>query len=334
MNKKRLLNFIKFLIASYKAGVTNVNIVKSLSESVTYRWMGKVLEHDILEKGLPLSVALRKNGLAPTHFTYLLESAEQSGKVLEILKSYSEILENQIRIDNELKIYKFYFAFVNILIVFGVLLFYFIFNNVVLKVVEDKSSKVFIFLQKIGDILTPANVFIFVFVGILFVILFSFRNILVDFFEYYVLGKPYREVIFSQVMNIWGNLISAGIPIQLSLFISVYTIENGYLKSLLNSYFSKVTNNYREINRDIVSKIFDVFPSDYRLVLKNSFATGVLDQELLEVSADLYDSSSKSLKAKVTLIMMLVISACLIVLAVLVVLSFMSIYLPLLEGIN
>lgn len=334
MSKKKLANFIHFLINSYKAGLTNINIVNSLLSSPTYKNIGKKIEKDVIENRLPLSEALKKNNVIPNHLYYILQAAEQSGKIVEILRAYHQIIENQIKIENELKVYKLYFIFINILTIIGVAIFYFIFNNIVIKLVEDRTGGFFAILNLIHSILSPMNVFIFVLLMILFTIILSFRNFIVDMVEYYIFGVPYRRIVFSQIMNILGNLINAGIPIQSALFISISTVENNAFQSALNSYFSKVTNNYKEINTEIISKIFDVFPEDYHLILKNSFSTGNLDVELLEISEKLHNESSKSLKSKIILLMIIIISFFLLILGGIIVVSFLSIYTSLLEGIN
>lgn len=334
MNKKKLLGFTKFLINAYKTGLTSTNVAKSLKDSITYRSIGTIVEREIVENRVPLYLALRKHNLVPSHYSYLLEAGEKSGKIVEILNSYYQILENQIKIDEELKGYRMYFVFVNILIIFGVLLFYFIFNNVFLKIVEDRTTETFIFFQFIKDLLNPMNVFIFLLIIVMIAVLLSFRNFILDIFEYYILGRPYREIVFSQIMGIWGNLISAGIPIPLSLYIAVSTIENNTFRSALNSFLYKITEGYKEVNYDIVSKIFDIFPSDYRLILKNAFSTGILDQELIDTSREVYENSSKSLKARVTLIMITLIGLALIILGGLILISFLSIYLAIFEELK
>lgn len=334
MNKKELLNFTKFLLNSYKAGLTNINIANSLVSSSKYKKIGLIIQKEISQNKLPLSIALRKNNLVPTYFTYILEAAEKSGQIQEILKSYQEILENEIKLENELKSYKTYLLYINILIIFSILFFHFIVNNIVFKIVENKNSQLFQLIQIIHNLLSLPNISIIIFLLILFSISLTFRNFLLDLYEYYILGKPYREITFSQIMNVWGNLINTGIPINLSLYISITVLQNEFFKQKLNAIFSKITDNYKKIDNQILSQIIDIFPENYRLTLKNSFITGNIGDTLIESSRDLYENSSKSLKSRLTIILSTIVAIFIIFLAFIIIISFMSIYLPFMEEVN
>ncbi|MFN3995152.1 MAG: hypothetical protein ACK4GR_01300, partial [bacterium] len=173
-----------------------------------------------------------------------------------------------------------------------------------------------------------------IFFVVLIGIFLSFRNPILDFFEYYVLGRPYREITFSGLMNIWGNLINAGLPLPTALYISTLTLQNNYIKSSLISYFSKVTNNYTVVNKEIMEKIVKAFPRDYQLMLKSSFETGVLDKELIKVSEKIFEKSSKDLKKKIFGILIFLVVLGMILVGGLIVISFISIYLPLLQDFN
>ncbi len=334
MNRGHLINFVDFLINSYESGLTNVNIVKSLVESISYRKVGKMIEDDVINKKFPLSLAIKNTGLFPVYFPYVLEAAEKSGQFVEILTVLKRILENQEKIDNETKGYKFYFLFLCLLLVIGVLIFHFIFNKVVLQVVEDKSGQFWKFLELVHGILSPINVAVLVSVLLILAILLMFRNPFLDIVEYYVFGKPYREVVFSQLMSIWGNLLSAGISIPVSLYIAVSTIENNYFRNFLLSNFRNFTNNFTQVDNSIIKKIYSFWPKEYQLILENSFKTGVMDRELLKVSDKLFEKSSKDLKRRIMIVIVSVVVLEMLLLGGIIVITSLSIYLPLMEGIN
>ncbi|MFN3478080.1 MAG: hypothetical protein ACK4ZM_01780, partial [bacterium] len=186
----------------------------------------------------------------------------------------------------------------------------------------------------VHNLLSLVNVLIFIFFVVLIGIFLSFRNPVLDLFEYYVLGRPYREITLSGLMNIWGNLINAGLPLATALYISTLTLQNNYIKSFLVSYFSKVTNNYTLVNKEIMDKIIKPFPMDYQLMLKSSFETGVLDKELIKVSEKIFEKSSKDLKKKIFGILIFLVVLGMVLVGGLIVISFMGIYLPLFQDFN
>lgn len=334
MNRRKLINFIEFLINSYEGGISTGNIVKNLLNSPTYGNIGKLIEKDVLVDRVPLYLALRKSGAVPLDFSYVLEAAEKSGNFIQILESYLKTLDYLEKIDNELKVYKGYLFMLNFLLIFGVGVFYFIFSNVVLKVAEDRSGQIWKIIEFVYSLLSPVNVLLFIFFVVLIGIFLSFRNPVLDLFEYYILGRPYREIAFSGLMNIWGNLISAGLPLAIALYVATLTLQNNYIKSLLVSYFSKITDNYTLVNKEAMDKILSVFPRDYQSILKSSFESGVFDKELIKLSEKIFGKSSEDLKRKIFGILIFLVVIGMILVGGLIVVSFMSIYLPLFQDLN
>jgi type II secretory pathway component PulF len=135
-------------------------------------------------------------------------------------------------------------------------------------------------------------------------------------------------------MIIIGNLIRSGLPIPLALHISVLTIENSILKELIYKDFKNHTKNFTEFNLNIADKIFLVFPKDYHLLLVNSFSAGNIDGELIKLGNKLHSEATNSLKARFFKILVFIIVLSVLFLGFLITISFLSIYLPLLQDIN
>ncbi|MEN3015543.1 MAG: type II secretion system F family protein [bacterium] len=329
MNKKRLLGIVDYLIKSYKAGSSTLEIVENLPIS------NKEIVKAELANRNSLSSALKKANILPSHVVYLLEAGEKSGKVPEILQSYQKILENQIKIEAQIQGYKNYLMFISFVFLFGIIIFYFIFNNVMLPLLEDSPTKqgsLIGIIRIVKDLLNSLTVvFVFLLV-ILFNMLLSFRNLVLDMFEYYILGKPYRNLAFSQIMTVWGNLISSGISIPLSLYVSVSTLENSLIKEKINSIFSTLTNNYTQISNEIIKEIVLLFPEGNFLV--GSITKGTLDQDLISLSERVVEESTKDLEKRIRAIMSILVTLSLVIVGALIVISFLSIYAPLIEQLT
>jgi len=334
MNKKKLLSLVDFLINSYKSSLSSSKIVKALIDSNSFSFIGKAIEEDVLVNNLSISNALRKKNLLPLSFVNVLSACENSGRFVEILQSYSKILQDAIKIEEELRNQKLYFSFILFVFMIGTIIFYFVFNNVTTSLVENKDFFAFKIIKFLGLIFNPYIVSIFVILCIFFIVFISFRNYFLDLFEYYVWGKPYRNVIFSQLMGIWGVLINSAIPIHKALEIAVSIIENNSFRNALISYFSKITDNFTYLDKSSLSKVLDIFPKDYSFVLKNSFDTGNFDEELIKASSNLYNDSIDSLKKRVKAIFGSFIVIAMLLVAALIITIFLSIYMPLMEMVN
>jgi len=334
MNKKKLLLLVDFLINSYKAALTNSNIVKSLIDSSSFRFLGKAIEEDVLVKNLSLSKAIENSRLLPSSFVNILNAAENSGRFVEVLQSYAKILKDSLKIEEDLKTQKLYFSFILFVFMLGSVIFYYLLNNIVMSIIENKDTAIFGFVKTVSYFLNPYTVFVFVLLCLTVIILLSFRNTFLDFFEYYVLGRSYRNIVFSQVMDVWGTLINSGIPISKSLGIATLTVDNNYFKDLLFSYFHKVTNGFTKFDHQVADKIFDVFPQDYRLILKNSFEAGNLDENLLDISGKLYEEALNSLRRKIKIIFSLTIVSTMIIIGIMIIAMFLALYSPVFDEIN
>lgn len=333
---KKLINFLEYLKDSIKAGLPITTIINNLKNSFVFKEIAIKIENDIVNNKLPLSVALRKNNVVPNYVSYILEAGEKSGTSLELISSLLNILENIEKIKQETKIYKIYIIITLFSLFFGIFLFQFVFKNIFLILLQEVQSKnqFIVFVQKLAEFLSLQNIFIgFVFI-LLIVILLSFRNIVLDIFEYYILGKPYRNLVLSNLMIIMGNLIKSAIPIPLAIHISTLTIENSILKEIIYKNFRDLTKNFTEFNLDIANKIFINFPKDYHLLLVNSFTKGILDSELIELGNKLQFESVNSLKSKFFKILIFIIIIITLFLGSLIVISFLSIYLPIFQDIN
>jgi type II secretory pathway component PulF len=139
MNKKKLLSLVDFLINSYKSSLSSSKIVKALIDSNSFSFIGKAIEEDVLVNNLSISNALRKKNLLPLSFVNILSACENSGRFVEILQSYSKILQDAIKIEEELRNQKLYFSFILFVFMIGTIIFYFVFNNVTTSLVENKD---------------------------------------------------------------------------------------------------------------------------------------------------------------------------------------------------
>lgn len=225
---KKLINFLEYLKDSFKTGLTINQIIFNLKNTILFKDIALKIENDIVNNKLLLSVALRKNNIVPNYVSYIIEAGEKSGTIIELITSLINILENIEKIKQETQIYKIYIIITLFLIIGGVFLFQFIFKNVFLIVIQDinNKSKFFIFVQSLANFLSITNIFIgFVFIIVISSLL-SFRNIVLDIFEYYILGKPCRNLVLSNVMIIMGNLIKSALSIPLAVHISPLSIEN------------------------------------------------------------------------------------------------------------
>jgi type II secretory pathway component PulF len=333
---KILINFLEYLRDSFSTGLPVSNIVNNLKISSIFKNIALKIENDVINNKIPLSISLRKNNIVPDYVSYILEAGEKTGTIVELISSLINILENFEKIKQETKIYKIYIIFVLFLIILGILLFKFIFNNVFLIVLQDINTQnnFTIFIKNLNGILNFTSISI-LFILIVFVaILLSFRGIFLDIFEYYILGKHYRNLILSNLMVIIGNLIRSALPIPLALHISVLTIENSILKELIYRDFKNHTNNFTEFNLNIANKIFLIFPKDYHLLLVNSFTTGNIDDELIKLGNKLHSEATNSLKGRFFKILIFIIVLSVLFLGFLITISFLSIYLPLLQDIN
>jgi type II secretory pathway component PulF len=333
---KILINFLEYLRDSFNTGLPISNIVNNLKSSFILKNIGLKIENDIINNKIPLSISLRKNNIVPDYVSYILEAGERSGTIVELISALINILENFEKIKQETKIYKIYIVFVLFLIILGILLFKFIFNNVFLIVLQDINTQnnFTTFIKNLNSLLNFTSTSILFILIVLLAILLYFRNIFLDIFEYYILGKPYRNLILSNLMIIIGNLIKSALPIPLALHISVLTIENSILKELIYKDFKSHTNNFTEFNLNIANKIFLVFPKDYHLLLVNSFNTGNIDDELIKLGNRLHFEATNSLKGRFFKILVFIIVLSVLFLGFLITISFLSIYLPLLQDIN
>lgn len=333
---KTLINFLEYLRDSFNTGLPVSNIVNNLKSSFIFKNIGLKIENDVINNKIPLSISLRKNNIVPAYVAYILEAGEKSGTIVELISALINVLENFEKIKQETKIYKSYVVFVLFLIILGILLFKFIFNNVFLIVLQDINTQnnFTTFIKNLNSLLNFTSISILFILIVLLAILLSFRNIFLDIFEYYILGKPYRNLILSNLMIIIGNLIRSALPIPLALYISVLTIENSILKELIYKAFKNHTNNFTEFNLNIANKIFLVFPKEYYLLLVNSFSTGNIDDELIKLGNKLHSEATNSLKARFFKILVFIIVLSVLFLGFLITISFLSIYLPLLQDIN
>ena len=333
---KVLINFLEYLRDSFSTGLDVSSIVNNLKGSFIFKNIGLKIENDIINNKIPLSISLRKNNIVPNYVSYILEAGEKSGTIVELISALINILENFEKIKQETKIYKSYIVFVLFLIILGILLFKFIFNNVFLTVLQDVNTQnnFTTFIKNLNSFLNFTSISILFILIVLVAILLSFRNIFLDIFEYYILGRPYRNLILSNLMIIIGNLIKSALPIPLALKVSVLTIENSILKELIYKDFKNHTNNFTEFNLNIANKIFLIFPKDYHLLLVNSFATGNIDDELIKLGNKLHSEATNSLKSRFFKILIFIIVLSVLFLSFLITISFLSIYLPLLQDIN
>ncbi len=333
---KKLINFLEYLKDSIKAGFPLTSIINNLKNSLAFKDISIKIENDVINNKLALSVALRKNNIVPDYVSYILEAGEKSGTSIELISSLLTILENIEKIKQETKIYKIYIIITLILLFLGIFLFQFVFKNVFLVILQDIQSKsgFIVFIQNLAEFLNFKNIFIGFLFLLVFIILLSFRNIVLDIFEYYILGKPYRNLVLSNLMIIMGNLIKSAISIPLAIHISTLTIENSILKELIYKDFKNSTKDFTEFNLEIANKIFLNFPKDYHLLLVNSFAAGTLDSELVELGNKLQFESVNSLKSKFFKILIFIIMIITLFLGSLIVISFLSIYLPIFQEIN
>ncbi|MGC8815601.1 MAG: type II secretion system F family protein [bacterium] len=333
---KKLINFLEYLKNSFKAGLTLNNIIFNLKNAILFKDIALKIENDIINNKLLLSVALRKNNIVPDYVSYILEAGEKSGTILELINSLINILENIEKIKQETKIYRIYIIITLFLIFFGVFIFQFIFKNVFLIIVQDISNKnnFLIFVKNLANFLNITNVFIGFIIVLFISLLLSFRNIVLDIFEYYILGKPYRNLILSNVMIIMGNLIKSALSIPLAIHISTLTIENSILKEFIYKNFKNITKNFTEFNNHIANKLFMFFPIDYHSLLVNSFLTGTIDTELIEIGNKIQNESINSLKSRFFKILIFIIILTTLFLGTLIVISFLSIYLPFFQDIN
>jgi|GEM_PF-1457941 type II secretory pathway component PulF len=333
---KTLINFLEYLRDSFNTGLPVSNIVNNLKSSFIFKNIGLKIENDIINNKIPLSISLRKNNIVPDYVSYILEAGEKSGTIVELISALISILENFEKIKQETKIYKSYVVFVLFLIILGILLFKFIFNNVFLIVLQDINTQnnFTTFIKNLNSLLSFNSISMLFILIVLVAILLSFRNIFLDIFEYYILGRPYRNLILSNLMIIIGNLIRSALAIPLALYISVLTIENSILKELIYKHFKNHTNNFTEFNLNIANKIFLVFPKEYYLLLVNSFTTGNIDDELIKLGNKLHSEATNSLKIRFFKILIFIIVLSVLFLGFLITISFLSIYLPLLQDIN
>jgi len=333
---KNLINFLEYLKDSLNAGLPINNIVNNLKSSFIFKHIALKIENDIINNKIPLSVSLRKNNIVPDYVSYILESGEKSGTIIELISSLINILENFEKIKQEIKIYKIYIVFILVLIILGIFIFKFIFNNIFLIILQDTNTQnnFIMFIKNLNNLLNFTNISILFTLIIFITILLSFRNVFLDVFEYYILGKPYRNLILSNLMIIIGNLIRSALPIPLALHISTLTIENSILKELIYKNFQNHTKNFIEFNLDIANKVFLVFPKDYHLLLVNSFTTGNIDTELIKLGTKLQSEATNSLKSRFFKILIFIIVLSVLFLGFLITISFLSIYLPLLQDIN
>ena len=333
---KNLINFLEYLKDSINAGLPINNIVNNLKSSFIFKHIALKIENDIINNKIPLSVSLRKNNIVPDYVSYILESGEKSGTIIELISSLINILENFEKIKQEIKIYKIYIVFILVLIILGIFIFKFIFNNIFLIILQDTNTQnnFIMFIKNLNNLLNFTNISILFTLIIFITILLSFRNVFLDVFEYYILGKPYRNLILSNLMIIIGNLIRSALPIPLALHISTLTIENSILKELIYKNFQNHTKNFIEFNLDIANKVFLVFPKDYHLLLVNSFTTGNIDTELIKLGTKLQSEATNSLKSRFFKILIFIIVLSVLFLGFLITISFLSIYLPLLQDIN
>lgn len=85
---------------------------------------------------------------------------------------------------------------------------------------------------------------------------------------------------------------------------------------------------------DIANKLFMFFPLDYHSLLVSSFSIGTIDTELIEIGNKIQSYSINYLKYRFFKILIFIIMLTVLFLGVLIIISFLSIYLPFFQDIN
>ncbi|MBQ3834792.1 MAG: type II secretion system F family protein [Elusimicrobia bacterium] len=286
--------FARQLATMVNAGVNILEAVTDVSMMVQNRYFANILQRIVkdIKNGIPLSQALSKHKkIFDNTFVSMIAVGERSGQLGEVLTDLAEYIENSVKLRRKIKSAAAYPTFVGsffIVVFLGIVLF-------LIPKFEEMFASFGADLPALTKFVVAISHFVldrlgFIIVGL--IVLFIIFKIVTktpkgllmwhkSFFKVPIFGPIYTKMIFARYFQTLSTLVKSGVDIVVSIQISASTVNNTYIKQILENIRSAVISG-QSFSANMEK--YNVFP---RLVIRMTAVgekTGQMDEMFMKVT--------------------------------------------------
>lgn len=286
--------FARQLATMVNAGVNILEAVSDVALMVQNKYFTTVLQRVAkdIKNGMPFSQALSKHKkIFDNTFISMIAVGERSGQLGDVLLDLAEYIENSVKLRRKIKSAASYPIFVGSF-------FFLVFNGIIFFLIpkfEDMFKSFGAALPAPTQIVVNISHFlidhILPILGILIVLFVVFKIVTRtpqgkllwhrSFFKIPIFGPIYTKMIFARYFQTLSTLVRSGVDIVVSIQISANTVNNVYIKGILESIKSAVIGG-QSFSENMEK--YQVFP---RMVIRMTAVgekTGQMDEMFLKVT--------------------------------------------------
>ena len=294
VKQKDVAIFSRQLATMVNAGVNILEAISDVALMVQNKYFSKVLQNVAkdIRNGLPLSQSLSKyRKIFDNTFISMIAVGERSGQLGEVLLDLATYIENSVKLKRKIKSAASYPVFVGsffVVVFLGIVL-------VLIPKFEDMFKSFGAQLPAPTQLVIDVSHFFIdralyiIGIGIIIFIAFKIwtktRAGLIAwhkfFFKIPIFGPIYTKMVFARYFQTLSTLVRSGVDIVASIQISASTVNNVYIKDILENIRSSVISGQTFSSN---MEKYAVFP---RMVIRMTSVgekTGQMDEMFLKVT--------------------------------------------------